>query len=127
MQHVTKLNKLLASDHGAVALPFCIVVYNCTQRVGRYLCCIPTMTLLAEHVRYLVLDEADKMLSLGLEPQLKRIRALVIPRKKKAEEAGAGVLAKPHTRQQRPQASTQLASEIGLKSRDTMGCHCHME
>ena len=71
-----------------------------------------TMTRLAEHVRYLVLDEADKMLSLGLEPQLKRIRALVIPRKKKADEAGAGVLAKPHTRQQRPQACQHLVEKI---------------
>lgn len=60
----------------------------------------------AEHVQYVVLDEADKMLSLGLQPQLKRIRALVIPRKSKATtEVGAGVLVKPHTRRQRPQVS----------------------
>ena len=56
----------------------------------------------AEHVKYLVLDEADKMLSLGLQPQLKRIRVLAIPKKRKAEE-GAGVLAKSPKKQKRPQ------------------------
>ncbi len=61
----------------------------------------------AEHVQYVVLDEADKMLSLGLQPQLKRIRALIIPRKSKGTtEVGAGVLVKPHTRRKRPQVST---------------------
>lgn len=59
----------------------------------------------AEHVQYVVLDEADKMLSLGLQPQLKRIRALVIPRKPKPLQQGAGVLVKPHTRRRRPQVS----------------------
>ena len=57
----------------------------------------------AEHVRYLVLDEADKMLSLGLQPQLKRIRSLVLPRKQKADQEGIGVLVKPQTKQKRPQ------------------------
>ncbi len=65
------------------------------------------MMFAAEHVQYVVLDEADKMLSLGLQPQLKRIRALVIPRKSKGTtEVGAGVLVKPHTRRKRPQVST---------------------
>ena len=63
------------------------------------------VSLGAEHVQYVVLDEADKMLSLGLQPQLKRIRALVIPRKPKALQQGAGVLVKPHTRRRRPQVS----------------------
>ncbi|KAL0036815.1 hypothetical protein WJX77_000238 [Trebouxia sp. C0004] len=57
-----------------------------------------------EHVQYVVLDEADKLLSLGLQPQLKRIRALVIPTRSKATtEVGAGVLMKPRTRRKRPQ------------------------
>ena len=68
----------------------------------------------AEHVQYVVLDEADKMLSLGLQPQLKRIRALVIPRKSKATtEVGAGVLVKPHTRRTRPQVSTTTQLQTG--------------
>lgn len=58
----------------------------------------------AEHVKYVVLDEADKMLSLGLQPQLKRIRSLLIPRKSKSiEQEGVGNLVKPHTRRKRPQ------------------------
>jgi ABC-type Na+ efflux pump permease subunit len=69
----------------------------------------------AEHVQYVVLDEADKMLSLGLQPQLKRIRALVIPRKSKATtEVGAGVLVKPHTRRKRPQVSTIIMFRLVL-------------
>ncbi|KAL3156027.1 hypothetical protein ABBQ32_013014 [Trebouxia sp. C0010 RCD-2024] len=59
--------------------------------------------LTLEHVKYVVLDEADKMLSLGLQPQLKRIRAFVIPRRSKPSEAGLGTLVKPHTRRKRPQ------------------------
>lgn len=61
------------------------------------------LTFPAERVKYVVLDEADKMLSLGLQPQLKRIRAVLIPRKSKAAEAGVGTLVKPHTRRKRPQ------------------------
>ena len=64
---------------------------------------ITTAHFAAEHVKYVVLDEADKMLSLGLQPQLKRIRSLVIPRKSKSAEAGVGALVKPHTRRKRPQ------------------------
>lgn len=66
------------------------------------------MLWFAGHVQYVVLDEADKMLSLGLHPQLKRIRALVIPKKRKPGQEEAGVLAKPHTRQKRPQVCTNL-------------------
>ena len=67
----------------------------------------------AEHVQYVVLDEADKMLSLGLQPQLKRIRALVIPRKSKGTtEVGTGMLVKPHTRRKRPQVSTSKISNL---------------
>lgn len=60
----------------------------------------------AEHVKYVVLDEADKMLSLGLRPQLKRIRSLLIPRKSKFTQEGVGNLVKPHTRRKRPQVLT---------------------
>lgn len=61
----------------------------------------------AEHVKYVVLDEADKMLSLGLHPQLKRIRSLLIPRKSKStQQEGVGNLVKPHTRRKRPQVLT---------------------
>ena len=71
------------------------------------------MMFVAEHVQYVVLDEADKMLSLGLQPQLKRIRALVIPRKSKGTtEVGAGVLVKPHARRKRPQVSTINISNL---------------
>ena len=34
----------------------------------------------------MVLDEADKMLSQGLQPQLKRIRQLVLPRGRRQRE-----------------------------------------
>lgn len=68
------------------------------------------LTFPAEHVKYVVLDEADKMLSLGLQPQLKRIRAFVIPRRSKPSEAGLGTLVKPHTRRKRPQVLLSLFS-----------------
>lgn len=68
---------------------------------------------IAENVQYAVLDEADKMLSLGLQPQLKRIRALLIPRKNKSQEQGVGVLVKPHIKRKRPQVGThQLQSSV---------------
>ena len=77
----------------------------------------------AEHVQYVVLDEADKMLSLGLQPQLKRIRALVVPRRSKATtEVGAGVLVKPHTRRKRPQVST--ITNFRPLILPVISCHC---
>ncbi len=50
--------------------------------------CLKVKALLAEGVKYVVLDEADKMLSLGLEPQLKRLRRLLVPSKSAAKFAG---------------------------------------
>lgn len=40
----------------------------------------------AGEVQYVVLDEADKMLSQGLQPQLKRVRQLVLPKGRKQRE-----------------------------------------
>lgn len=36
-------------------------------------------------VSYVVLDEADKMLSMGFDPQLKRLRKLLLPRRSAGE------------------------------------------
>lgn len=40
----------------------------------------------AGEVQYVVLDEADKMLSQGLQPQLKWVRQLVLPKGRKQRE-----------------------------------------
>ena len=40
----------------------------------------------AGEVHYVVLDEADKMLSQGLQPQLQRIRQLVLPKGRRQRE-----------------------------------------
>ena len=47
------------------------------------------LVTLSGHVQYLVLDEADKMLDLGLQPQLDRIKALVLPHKVSRKKAAA--------------------------------------
>ena len=49
--------------------------------------------LCADGVKFLVLDEADKMLSLGLQPQLYRLRKLLLPGKKKSGVAAPLILA----------------------------------
>jgi len=74
----------------------------------------------AEHVQYVVLDEADKMLFLGLQPQLKRIRALVIPRKSNSLDTGAGALVKPHTRRKRPQVRRSGNGSQRLRAEDSI-------
>lgn len=50
----------------------------------------------------MVLDEADKMLSLGLQPQLRRLRALLLP--KAAPKALQGPVKAAAPRRTRPQA-----------------------
>lgn len=54
----------------------------------------------ADGIKFVVLDEADKMLSLGLQPQLYRLRKLLLPAKRKGAEDASLILA-PHRR--RPQ------------------------
>ena len=64
-----------------------------------------TLALSAEGVGYIVLDEADKMLSLGLEPQLRRLRKLLIPSKSPAEPVKPPLVL---SKQNRPQVSPSL-------------------
>ena len=43
----------------------------------------------AAQVQYLVLDEADKMLEIGLQPQLDRIKQNVLPHRLSRKQAAA--------------------------------------
>lgn len=80
---------------------------------------------IAEQVKYVVLDEADKMLSLGLQPQLKRLRTLLVPAKKsRQEEEGAGVLVRPHTRRKRPQVLSQPTCCFAILPADPVHVRC---
>lgn len=65
----------------------------------------------ADGIKFVVLDEADKMLSLGLQPQLVRLRRLLLPVKRKGEVAASLILA---PRRKRPQVSNTVHSSQHL-------------
>lgn len=68
---------------------------------GRLLDLVDSSHCRLDSVQTIVLDEADKMLSLGFEPQLERLRSMLLPT---ADESGAGRAAK---RQRKAQASSE--------------------
>ena len=66
-------------------------------------CSHRAVACVADSVRYVVLDEADKMLGLGLQPQLERLRKQLLPLKRQAGQQLPGPIRNRPSARKRPQ------------------------
>ena len=74
----------------------------------------------AGHVQYCVLDEADKMLGLGFQPQIQQLKALLLPPAGAAaaaeQDGGAGA------RKQKKARRVQVGPSWARKQDQSCGC-----